>query len=255
MKNMLKKYGIDGIYIIHAKKGYEKHEERIRKLFDEYGFEYEFVTEGDPSLFHSIDLSLYFTSDFLNKMSNPTISCTLNHLMCYEQIASNKNNLVLVFEDDPIFLGDFISKIQKIIKEVKLLEKGFIVSLEGTTQKFPSYWQTKRGKNLYKAKGSRCAGAYLIDITAVKSILNYLENNKCNLPIDWWQNLLIQKNVISMYWAHPPLVEQGSHNGLLSSTISTRQNGLGRRIKWKIQKIYKKYIRRLFSQILINSNN
>lgn len=252
---MLKKFGIDGIYIIHAKKGYEVHEERIRKLFDAYKFEYQFVTEGDPSLFDTIDLNSYFTSDFLNKMSKPTVSCTLNHLMCYEQIASNKNNLALVFEDDPIFLGDFVLKIEKIIKEVQFLPKGFIISLEGTTQKFPSYWQTKFRKHLYKAKGSRCAGAYLIDNTAVNNILQYLENNKCNLAIDWWQNLLIEKEIISMYWAHPPLVEQGSHNGLLSSTISTRQNSFGRRLKWKMQKFYKKYVRRLYSQRLIDSNN
>jgi len=48
-----------------------------------------------------------------------------------------------------------------------------------------------------------------------------------------------------MYWAHPPLVEQGSHNGCLNSTISSKPGTITRKISWLIQKYYKYYLKRV----------
>jgi glycosyl transferase family 25 len=59
---------------------------------------------------------------------------------------------------------------------------------------------------------------------------------------------MIDRGVVKMFWAHPPLVEQGSHNGLLNSTISSKQKSLLRQGQWKAQKIYKMYFRRLFRE-------
>lgn len=64
--------------------------------------------------------------------------------------------------------------------------------------------------------------------------------------IDWWHNDMIERNVIKMYWAHPALTEQGSHNGLLSAVISTKEKSNKRRISWLAQKFYKTYITRWF---------
>jgi len=92
------------------------------------------------------------------------------------------------------------------------------------------------------------AGAYLIDLTGATNILNDLKQTKCHTVIDWWHNTLIERGVVKMYWAQPPLVEQGSHNGQLSSTISTKPGTRSRRIKWWIQKSFKYYYRRLFNE-------
>jgi hypothetical protein len=35
---MLKEFGIEGIYIVHAKKGYEYHQQRMRKFSVNYTF-------------------------------------------------------------------------------------------------------------------------------------------------------------------------------------------------------------------------
>jgi diketogulonate reductase-like aldo/keto reductase len=57
---------------------------------------------------------------------------------------------------------------------------------------------------------------------AILASLEDLKTNKCGYVIDWWHNDLIKRNVIKMYWAYPALTEQGSHNGLLNSTISSK---------------------------------
>ncbi len=92
------------------------------------------------------------------------------------------------------------------------------------------------------------AGAYIIDLKGAEQILNDLEQNKCHIAIDWWHNSMIKRGVVKMYWAHPAFVEQGSHNGHLSATISSKPGNTKRKISWFLQKNYKLYFRRLFAE-------
>ena len=243
---MVKKFGIEGIYIVHAKKGYELHEERINQLFKKNNLAFEFVTEGDPSCFTATLLDRYFTADIRQLLKAGILSCTLNHILSYEKMVANNNRYALVFENDPFFLGDFVKQIEKIAKEADTLPPGFIISLENTTLEFPAVKSLKPGKLLYPADHGRCAGGYLIDLKAAKDILEDLKTTKCSQVIDWWHNSLLDRNIVKMYWADPPIVEQGSHNGLLSSTISTKKKNTRRRIAWLAQKYYKTYITRWF---------
>ena len=227
---MLKDYGIEGIYIVHAKRGYEIHEERIKRIFANLKLDYEFVTDGDISNFNENLLRKYFCPKIETTLSKGIISCTLNHILSYEKIVAAQNKYALVFENDPFFLGDFSSKIKLIANEADRLEPGFIISLENTTLKFPDFRKVKKGKYLYKAAYGRAAGAYLIDLKGAKDILENVKTSKCCQVIDWWHNTLIDRKVIKMYWAHPAFVEQGSHNGLMSSTISSKNKSYGRRL-------------------------
>jgi glycosyl transferase family 25 len=92
------------------------------------------------------------------------------------------------------------------------------------------------------------AGAYLINRKAAAAMLKHLQKVKCNDIIDWWHNSLYQHNVIQIYWLHPPIIEQGSHNGLLQGSISSKSQSLQRRISWYIQRFYKTYIKRLLPE-------
>jgi glycosyl transferase family 25 len=241
---MVKQFGIDGIYIVHAKQGYEFHEERINKLFSKIGLKHEFITDGDPTCFTEEILGKYFCSDIHDRLGNGILSCTLNHILSYEKMVKNGDKYALVFENDPFFLGNFVEKIGKIVKEADSLTPGFIISLENTTLEFPPRKTITKGKLLYKADHGRCAGGYLIDLEAAKLILEDLKTRKSEEVIDWWHNTLIKNEVIYMYWAHPPILEQGSHNGSMSSTISTKTSNLRRKLAWKAQKAYKTYFLR-----------
>jgi glycosyl transferase family 25 len=243
---MLPRLGIEGVYIVHAKTGYELHENRINTLFAQHGLKYQFVTDGDPSCFSDDLIQTYFTPDITKSLSPGVLSCTLNHIFAYERVVRSNNKYALVFENDPFFLGDFCRDMEKIIHEVESLEPGFIISLENTTLRFPPFRQTRKGHHLYEATFGRAAGAYLIDQKAARDILAHLQDHKCGQVIDWWHNTLIAEKVIRMYWAHPPLTEQGSHNGLLCSTISTKNKSVIRRVRWITQKYFKMNIARLF---------
>ncbi len=250
---MLNDFGIEGVYVVHALKGYEHHELRVKELFMKHHIPFEFVTDGDPSHFKPQLLNTYFTKDI--NLSTGVLSCTLNHIFAYEKIVKNKNRYALVFENDPFFLGDFFDQITRIAREVNERGlKGFIISLENTCLRYPSFHDTRKGEYLYQASAGRAAGAYMIDYQAAEDILNDLKENKCHTVIDWWHNSMIDRGVVKMFWAHPPLVEQGSHNGLLNSTISSKQKSILRQGQWKAQKIYKMYLHRLFREKRIISD-
>jgi len=238
---MFKEIVIEGIYVVHAKKSYEIHENHVNTLFKKHGLRHVFMTHGDPSLFTPELLNTYFTPTIKDKLSTGVLSCTLNHILSYEAVVKNNNRYALIFENDPFLIEDFTKEISKIIKEANTLEPGFIVSLENTSLRFPPYKQVNKKQLLYPATQGRCAGAYLIDKLAAEKILLDLQTNKCNEVIDWWHNTLIKNNIIKMYWAYPAINEQGSHNGLLSSTISTKERSRKRRIKWFLQRMYKTY--------------
>ena len=245
----LKKVGIEGIYIVHALRGYEVHEQRLRTIFGKMGWDYTFVSDGDISHFTPELLRENFCAEIENKLSKGIISCTLNHIFSYKKIVANGNKYALVFENDPFFIGDFESKIARVAREADTLPPGFIISLENTTLRFPHFSKIKKGKYLYPAEYGRAAGAYLIDLKGAKDILNHLNTEKCCQVIDWWHNTLIKEGVVKMYWAHPPFVEQGSHNGRMSAVISSKNKGLRRRIRWNLQKVYKMYVARWFRKM------
>ncbi len=253
---MIEKLLKEGVLVIHALKGYEYHEKRIIDLFEKNGMSYEFVTDGDPIYFNQKILEKYFTPNIQSILSAGVLSCTLNHIFALEKIIEKDLDYALIFENDPFFLGNFVENLKEFVGEIENLEKGFMISLENSTLRFPSFWEVKKNKHLYQAKTCRMSGAYIIDKQGAINILNELKSNKCPTVIDGWHDQLIEKNIVKMFWANPPLVEEGSHNGHLYATISTKPRSTYRRNAWLVQKFYKMYIRRAFpSKYLIKNDN
>jgi glycosyl transferase family 25 len=234
---------IDKIYIVHGITGYEDRERRLIDLLgNQYNLNYEFVTESHSPDENEAFIKQYFTPGIKTVLSKGALYCTLVHFLIYERFVQSKNKYAIIFENDVCFLGSFTDKIPLIINEANQLKEGFIISLENSTLRFPSWRKTKKGKYLYKADTGRCAGGYMIDQRAAQIMLEDLKNNRCNDVIDWWHNLLLDRKILTMYWAHPPLIEQGSFNGLLPSSISNRNDGGIRRLRWSIQKLFKMYV-------------
>lgn len=238
----------EGVYIIHVKKGYELHEQRIKSIFKSFDLSHAFITEGDPSLFTNDLLSVYFIPEIGEKLKTGILSCTLNHFFAYEALIKDQLEYAVIFENDPFFMAHFSENLGNFLEERHQLSPGHIISLENSTLRFPSYSQKKKGKCLYKARSGRMAGAYIIDQVAARNILEYTKKMKCNNVIDWWHNHMINEGIIDMYWAHPPIVEQGSHNGRMQGTISTKSKSLFRLLAWELQKFYKSVVGRLFDQ-------
>jgi glycosyl transferase, family 25 len=242
-----KQLGIDQIYIVHGITGYEAREQMLQDLLGkQFGLDFDFITESHDKEKNEAWVKQYFVPDITARLSKGATFCTLVHFLIYEKFLAGNERYAVIFENDVCFLGDFNKEIVPIVKEADTLPQGFIVSLENSTLRFPSWRVTKRNKHLYEAQQGRCAGAYLIDRKAAQNMLNELAINKCAKVIDWWHNELVDRKIVKMYWAHPAITEQGSFNGKLPSSISTRADGHVRRWKWLLQKFYKMYVIRWF---------
>jgi len=241
------KVGIDNIYVVHGIRGYEHREQLLQSLLKEKnGLEYELVTESEDDSVNQELVNKYFSNEAKQCLSKGQLMCSLVHILIYEKIVENKDQFAIIFENDVLFINEFQTGIKRVINEARQLSKGWLVSLENSTLKFPSIWETRKNKYLYAAPNGRCAGAYMVDFEAAKNILEELKSNKCNDVIDLWHNTLVKKDVFKMYWAHPPLTEQASSNGFVDSSLATNKKGLKRYLQWEIQKFYKMYIVRLF---------
>lgn len=245
---MIKGTGISGIYVVHGINGYDSREKSITDLLKkQYELEFEFVTESVSHEENEAWIKQYFRDDIRETLPKGAMFCTLVHILIYEKILQNNNKYAIIFENDVCFIEPmFIEKLNLIAKEAEQLEEGFIISLENSTLLFPSWKKIKHDKYLYEASKGRCAGAYMIDKKAAEVMLNDLKERKGTDVIDWWHNDMIKRHVIKMYWAHPPLTEQGSFNGKHSSSISIRSNGYIRRFRWLCQKYFKMYVSRWF---------
>lgn len=236
------------IYVIHAIKGYEYQEEYVKSLFAEYNLNFTFVYDGDPSLTNREILKNYFSEEFIDSASVGGMSCTLNHMFAYRKLIESNSRYALVFENDPCFLPNFTKNLNRVYSEIEQLPRGFIISIENTTLTFPSFFQMRKNKVFYRADSGRMAGAYVIDRKGAEKAIEDLQLNKCSDIIDWWHNRLISRNVLDMYWAHPPLVEQGSHNGKMSGSLSAKEKSISRRLRWLARKYYRLYILRIINE-------
>ena len=64
----------NGIYIVHALKGYEYHEKRIIDLFAKNELGFEFITDGDPVHFSKELLEKYFVPEIQSTLSKGILS-------------------------------------------------------------------------------------------------------------------------------------------------------------------------------------
>ena len=231
--------GIDQIYVVHAPTGYEHRETWVKRLFSKHDLDFEFVCDDKPLMQTESYLLKYFTPHFLATEPKNRISITLSHILCYEKMLSEDVDMAIIFEDDPYFLKGFDSILRKVVKEFRIHPQGAIVSIENSTLRFPKRSERNKLQYLYRAESGRCAGAYLLNLQGARNILNSLQEEKCEAVIDHWHNQLIQRDVIKMFWAHPPIVEQGSLNGKMFGIHSSMKNSARRRISFAFEKFYK----------------
>lgn len=207
--------------------------------------DYLFIHDGDLETITKDILAKYFGGE-LNTLS-PAVSCAYKHILAYsELIKLNECEYGLILEDDVFLYNNFCGNLNKIIDEIERAGlENFIVSLEESNLKYVNGSEREKNKFLYKKLNGRMAGAYLIDKMSAKTMLIEIEQNKCNLPIDWFHNYCSDRGLFDIYWAHPPIAVQGSLNGQMKSLIDSKSVGLYKTWKFNISRLYKIFLYRM----------
>lgn len=230
-------------FVVHVK-GHQEREKHIRAELEKHGLTFSLMLEGNMSDITPEILDRYFTGEKIHHLS-PGTSCTLKHLYIYEEIIKQRLPWALVFEDDIILSDNFNIVMEAVYKELESLpsEEPILVSLENCGLKFVPANELVSGKHLYEKEKGRCAGAILMNQKAAQVIINYAIESKITEIIDNQHNILLKQGLIKMYWCHPTIAEQGSHNGQMVSMLGPKRIGLVYQIGWNIRK----RIRQLFA--------
>ncbi|MFN3917561.1 MAG: glycosyltransferase family 25 protein [Flavobacteriales bacterium] len=246
----MKKLLVDKVFIVHVRENNTVRREFITNQMESHGIEFEFMLHGDIVDLNEDNMKEYFLPELISEHPAPRESCSFKHLYIYKEIVNRGVKSVLIFEDD-IFLDDkFVEIFNATMKEVQertdIESDRLFISYENSLLEFVSKKDLTEGQYLYKSNNTRCAGAYFITHSVAQKILNYTLENKLGVGIDWQHKKMLNEGIIDVYWCHPAIAEQGSHNGRLASLLDDKKSGFLRQLSWKIQRFYKKNIRGLF---------
>lgn len=237
LRNMIQ----ENVLVLHVKHGYEDRARNIEAIMNGLGISFEYITDGDMDDITPEIMDRYF-SGIMHKIFAPT-SCTLKHFYAYEYILKYNLPGALILEDDMVLYNNFIPIFNKCMQERHRRDlENILISFEDSNLSFVPRSQRVKGLHLYKGSRDRFAGCYYISNVCARQIMQYVNDNKCDLPIDCFHNALRVRIGLPYYWCHPTIATQGSHTGLFRSSISEksakRQNY--RKITWHIKLAYKK---------------
>jgi glycosyl transferase family 25 len=195
---------VDKVYVLHYTKLTDR-KERLDKMFLTHGIDVEYITEFDQEDLTQelIDGSYDRRKESYDTKVHPAygsrstphrvlnmaeISCTFKHRLAIQKIAEECPNHGLIFEDDAILVPNFVS-----------------------------LQEPNQNAYLMGHPASRGGDSYLLKNDTAKKIASTMDTFVT--ISDWELGYQIYKHDINTYWWEPPLVVQGSENGLYKSTL------------------------------------
>jgi GR25 family glycosyltransferase involved in LPS biosynthesis len=234
---------VDRVYVIHVRNGAEDRAASIELQLARLGIEFEYVLDGDCDQLTPEVMARWFRGP----MATPTAesSCAFKHLTACERLVRDGRDAALVLEDDIMLPAGFVADLNRSIAELRTRSDTTpgigCISLENTgLETFPP---PPTGQTLVRADHGRAAGAYWLARGAAERLLRRAGTDRLQEPIDHFQNRLARTGEMEMWWRHPAIAEQGSHNGMFTSLLAPGRGGPLRRLKWVARKAWQHQVR------------
>jgi glycosyl transferase family 25 len=239
---------VDQVYVIHVRNGAEDRAASIERQLGARGIPFEYVLEGDRDELTPVSMARWFRGPMLAPTAET--SCSFKHLLACERLVGGGHRSALVLEDDILLSPRFVTELNRSITELRQRDDAdadfAVISLENTgLEKVRS---PAAGGTLLRADHGRAAGAYWLSRGAAERLLRRAASEQLDVPIDHFQNHLFQTGEVQIWWRHPAIAEQGSHNGIFSSLLVPDRSGPLRRLKWLARKSWQLRLRPLLAR-------
>jgi glycosyl transferase family 25 len=237
------------VYVIHATFMTERRAS-IAEQLGRAGLAFEFVLGNDPGAFDPEMVQTYIHPDSRQPVS--VRSCFLKHLAAYETIRARQQEEALILEDDVLLEADFTDRLEAVRHEARGLPALRSLQLGAANNRYTPADQLRPGRLLYPAEKVRAGEAYLIGWREAELYLRALAAEPTRYPIDLILNKLNPRLGITVYWAEPPLLFQGSMTGRFRSGIEhapRHRNRLYNTIKFSVNRVRKYHLRRLLGRL------
>ncbi|MBC3621499.1 glycosyltransferase family 25 protein [Vibrio metschnikovii] len=225
-------------FIIHVSQGYEVRRQHIDNHLPQRGItDYEYMLQGDIA-----DLTPSIRNHFFSdKLSLGQMSCFYKHYLVMKEALARKIEPVLVLEDDVILISNFVQEMAAIEQELTSMSN-YYINIEEASNSVP-FAVRKAGQRFYPCKVNKLCGGYIFDLAFAEKFVNYVESQQNDVPIDGMIGNLVDRLEFNLYWSHPPLVKQGSKNGMFASELSGRHAGFYPAVRNWFKDMYRIYIR------------
>lgn len=217
---------VDKIYVAHYSRLKER-KKNLEKQLKIYNLECLWI-EQEPS--DTFTKNKYSSNDWdekfkkMNQLSYPKkrqlrkaeISLEFKHIKIYQDIVNNNIDTALILEDDAIFEEDFLKKFNFNINATPK-DWDFIFIGSGCNLRIDK--EVLNSNIAYKKEhpASKCTDSYIIKKEAAAKILETIF--PFTFPIDFELNYQMFIHDMNVYWWEPPIVYQGSQNGVYRSEI------------------------------------
>lgn len=170
-----------------------------------------------------------FINDKLNQSEK---SLSLKHKYIYKEFLENcKEEYLLVFEDDIIFVNNFSNKLNFILNEahnkfdILLIGGGVSIKLNETKN---NLFTDDINKIHFQTLGAHPFGygsdSYIMSRKTVNLAYHHMLSNKIMIPIDWELSYFAFNNKLKTYLLNPYLTYQGSASGEYESSVRERKS-------------------------------
>jgi GR25 family glycosyltransferase involved in LPS biosynthesis len=227
-------------YVVHVR-GNTQREQLVRRELAKAGLKPHFILEGNREDLSQELLRTWFSGKF--QEPSPDSSCVYKHFKAYERLLESQDSHALVFEDDILLYQDFADMLERVQTEIQQRGLcGYLISLEDSALRYVAGRKRRKDQVLYREAHGRMAGAILIDRLAAEALLQRASQVKCATPVDWFHNAAADAGQIQIYWLHPPICVQASHNGALKSILDDKTAGSWRKVSFTLQRWYKQLL-------------
>ena len=228
--------GIDAIFVIHAASLAER-----RKLIDAQlsalGLPHEFILDYDVPAIPKVLRDRMFRSSALSPGQQ---SCALKHWQAHVLADRRGLERVMVLEDDVILAPDFVVVLERALAEDAAIGGPHVTFLGCGGHYYVPKADLEPGRLLYRQDQGKFADSYIINRSAVRLRLDWIERFGIERPIDHEFEAIDREAGTAMYWLEPPIVEQGSHNGQFRSTLESSYPLWFQAIQFRWKKLWRR---------------
>ncbi len=232
----------DGILIINPR-DFTDRRASIERQLSALGMAYEFIHEFDISDITPELEQRYFPGANMRQSQK---SCALKHRHAHALIAQRGWACGLVLEDDVLLAPDFVQGLQAALQEGAQLADPKVIFIGNGGNFYTPRSQRIAGQRLYRANKGRFGDSYLLSAATAKLRLDWIDTNGIGRPMDNLFDHIDPILDIGLYWLEEPVVEQGSKNGLFTSTLEPLPPRPVQAFKFAMEKFRRKYLYQLW---------
>jgi glycosyl transferase family 25 len=236
--------GLDAIYVLNVR-AYTDRRAHVERELARFGLEAEFILDFDvPDLTPELEARWFVPGCTLRPGQK---SCAMKHVAALQRIVAAGHLAALVLEDDVVLEPGFAEGVQDALREAAGWAQPHVLFIGSGGNFYTPRSQRRPGQRLYRGWRGRFGDSYILGAGTAALRLAWIAEHRIGQPIDNQFETIDKAQEITMLWLEPPVVEQGSKNGLFTSALEHKPPSPPmQRLKFALEKLRRKYLYQLW---------